>query len=97
MNNEDIFNTDDIKDLPEEISKDLLTNDFEKRIVELFNIAQGNLSIDEITVGYYRVYHDIKTRRQMMTKLYNMSKERKPKIEPVISLRGVYKLRKEVK
>jgi len=77
----DIFNTDNVDDLPEIIRKGLISNALEQRILALFDIAGRDLNIDEITVGYYRKYGEAKTRRFFMLKLYRMAKADRPKVE----------------
>ena len=92
----DLFDLTNIDDLPEEIQEDINIDMFAKRIIELFSIAKRDLSIDEITVAYYRKYRtedaDTKSKKQIMSKLYNMSRERNPKIKSVEGQKGVYAL-----
>ena len=77
----DIFNTDNVDDIPDIIRKGLLSNALEQRILALFDIAKRDLNIDEITVGYYRKYGEAKSRRFFMLKLYRMAKADRPKVE----------------
>ena len=92
----DLFDLSNIDDLPEEVRKEINVDLFAKRIIDLFELAQRDLSIDEITVAYYRKYYtedtDIKSKKQIMSKLYNMSRERNPKIKSVEKQKGVYAL-----
>lgn len=76
---DDIFDTKNTDDLPEQLQKEV-TKEFDNNIIELFKIAQRPLHIDEVTVAYYRKYGIKKTKRQIMTKLYNMSRQINPKI-----------------
>lgn len=87
---ENIFDLTDVSDIPEEISTELSNDVFAQNILTLFNKAGRNLSIDEITVGYYRQFDVIKTKRQIMVKLYNMARARKAKIRSIPKLKGVY-------
>lgn len=87
---ENIFNLTDISDIPDEISTDLNCDDFGRNILTLFNKAGRNLSVDEITVGYYRQFNEIKTKRQIMVKLYNMARARRAKIRSIPNHKGVY-------
>ena len=87
---ENIFDLTDISDIPDEISTDLNYDVFAQNILTLFNKAGRNLTIDEITVGYYRQFKEIKTKRQIMVKLYSMAKARKAKIRSIPNLKGVY-------
>ena len=87
---ENIFDLIDISDIPDEISTDLNYDVFAQNILTLFNKAGRNLTIDEITVGYYRQFNEIKTKRQIMVKLYSMARARKAKIRSIPNLKGVY-------
>ena len=89
MNN--IFDLNDISDIPQEIKSDLNRDQFAEQILDLFNIAGRELTVDEVTVGYYRQFQEIKTKRQIMTKLYNMSRENNPVIESVPGRKGAYR------
>lgn len=86
----DIFNTDNLEDIPEKIKKELSSNETEKRILELFDIAKRPLNLDEITVGYYRKYGEIKSRNFFMNKLYRMCNTSNAKVVPTGS-RGQYR------
>lgn len=88
---DNLFDLNNISDIPAEIKQELNRDSFAEQIVELFNIANRELNVDEVTVGYYRKFNEIKTKRQIMTKLYNMSKESYPVIESVPGRKGVYR------
>lgn len=88
--NENIFDLTDVSDIPEEISAELSNDVFAQNILTLFNKAGRNLTIDEITVGYYRQFNEIKTKRQIMVKLYSMARARRAKIKSIPKLKGVY-------
>lgn len=96
--NDNLFDLNNLIDIPKEIKKDLNSDEYAKRIIELFNIAKRPLSVDEITVGYFRKFNmseedsEQKTKRQLNVKLYNMSREKKPLIEAVKGKKGIYKL-----
>ena len=87
---ENIFDLPDVSDIPEEISAELSNDVFAQNILTLFNKAGRNLTIDEITVGYYRQFNEIKTKRQIMVKLYSMARARRAKIKSIPKLKGVY-------
>ena len=87
---ENIFDLTDVSDIPAEISKDLTHDVFAQNILTLFNKAGRNLTIDEITVGYYRQFKEIKTKRQITVKLYSMARAKKAKIKSISQLKGVY-------
>ena len=87
---ENIFDLTDVSDIPEEISAELSNDVFAQNILTLFNKAGRNLTIDEVTVGYYRQFKEIKTKRQIMVKLYSMARARKAKIRSIPNLKGVY-------
>ena len=87
---ENIFDLTDISDIPDEISTELNCDVFAQNILTLFNKAGRNLTIDEVTVGYYRQFKEIKTKRQITVKLYSMARARKAKIRSIPNLKGVY-------
>ena len=87
---ENIFDLTDVSDIPEEISAELSNDVFAQNILTLFNKAGRNLTIDEITVSYYRQFNEIKTKRQIMVKLYSMARARRAKIKSIPKLKGVY-------
>lgn len=76
---EDIFDIRNTDDLPEQL-QEAVKKEFDNNIIELFKIAERPLHINEVTVAYYRKYGIKKTKRQIMTKLYNMSRQINPKI-----------------
>lgn len=76
-----IFDLSNIDDLPENMQTDVNSGSFENRILCLFRIAKRKLNVDEVTVAYYRKFRKIKTRKQMATKLYNMTRAKSPKIK----------------
>lgn len=99
-----IFNLDNIDDLPDSLKSDLSVSKkrkrdgFDSRIIALFKKSKSELSIDELRAGYYRLYNDIKGRRQMTAKLYAMSGRnkninKKPVIDRSMVKNGYYKLR----
>ena len=96
----DIFDLTNVDDIPDEVKEGIVVDIVATRILELFKIARRDLSIDEITVAYYRKFKDedddIKTKKQIMGKVYNMSRERNAKIKSVEGKKGVYTLCKEV-
>ena len=87
---ENIFDLTDISDIPAEISAELNNDVFAQNILKLFNEAGRNLSIPEVTVGYYRQFKEIKTKRQIMVKLYSMARARRAKIKSIPNFKGVY-------
>jgi hypothetical protein len=92
-----IFDLIDTKDLPDIISKELRYKQSERdvlarNIIDLLKAANKSLIIDEVIVGLFRGFGVIKKRNQVMTKLYNMSKEKQPKIASVKGKCGCYKL-----
>lgn len=87
------FDLLNIDDLPESLRKELRSyriDRVEKNITHLFSLAQRPLNLDEITVSYFRQYGETVSRKQMMTKLYNMSRADFPLIKPIKGKKGVY-------
>lgn len=85
---ENIFDLSDVSDVPAEISSELIRDNFAQNILKLFELAGRNLNVNEITVGYYRQFKKIKTKRQIVVKLYNMARE--AKIRSIPKLKGMY-------
>lgn len=91
----DIFDLSDLSDIPQEIKRDLkilARDDFEKNIIKLFKKAARQLTIDEVTVAYFRFFKEKKDRKAIMAKLYNMSRSKRPAIISVENRKGVYVL-----
>lgn len=97
----DIFNLDDLSDIPKAIVNDLSVcheDKFSSEIRRLFEIStNGILSIDQVTVGYYRYFKAKKNRKAFMVKLYNISRNKKGFIETVKGRKGIYKLKEQQK
>lgn len=100
MNN--IFDLEDTKDVTESLASELSVNkkdDFEIRILKLFNIAKEQnifeLSLDQIAVGYDRKFkiEEVKSRKQIALKIYTIANSTNPDIEAVPRRKGIYKLR----
>lgn len=89
------FDLQDVSDLPDEIKNGLNDDCFSNQILELFDIAQRDLSVDEVTVAYFRKFGEPKTKKQIMSKLYNMSRIANPKIVSVKKQKGVYRRKGE--
>ena len=87
---ENIFDLTDVSDIPAEISTDLTHDVFAQNILKLFKEAGRNLTVPEVTVAYYRRFNEIKTKRQIMAKLYSMARARNAKIRSIPNLKGVY-------
>lgn len=93
---ENLFDLNDLSDLPEDMRKDVESrrlDDFESKILDLFEIANRQLTIDEVMIALFRKFSLRKNRRQVMNKLYQMGN---PKTGRLISVKkGVYKLKIE--
>lgn len=93
---EELFDLSNLDDIPDAVKEGVNVDIFAERILELFHIAGRELSVDEITIGYYRKYkgvdEEIKTKRQIMSKVYAMSKETRAKIKSVSGKKGIYQL-----
>lgn len=102
----DIFDISDLGDVPSIIKNGLKRDPFGEEILQLFKLAQRPLSIDEVYIAHYRMFSaeqtqdggyktkqgiEPKTKRQIMLKLYNMSKDENAQIEQFS--RGVYQLK----
>ncbi len=89
-----LFDINDLSDLPEDMRKDVESrrlDDFESKILDLFEIANRELTIDEVMIALFRKFSLIKNRRQVMNKLYQMGN---PKTGRLVSVKkGLYKLK----
>jgi hypothetical protein len=100
VNVNDIFDTKNVKDLPKDIINQLGKSPVVDRCINLLKLANRELSIDEITVAFYRLYtlkekFPIKTKKQIMSILYIYVRN---STNPIIeSVKGIYKLKKESK
>ncbi len=87
------FDLSNIDDLPDSLKGDLRAykiDRVEKNIMDLFSLAKRHLTLDEITVSYFRQYGEEISRKQMMTKLYNMSRAQSPLLKTIKGKKGVY-------
>ncbi len=92
----DIFDLFDLSDIPEDLG-DIKADEVMKEIIELFCIAGRELSVNELTVAYYRKYTVGKGRPklqkfQMQNKIYKLGRDKNAPISPVNGKKGVYKL-----
>lgn len=95
MEEKDIFDLSDLSDLPQNIKSELNVmkrDEFENKIIDVFRRARRDITLDEVTVGYFRLHNEEKERKQIMSKLYNMSRNNRPAIESVSGKKGVYRL-----
>lgn len=86
----DIFDTQRVDDLPENLKSGLKTG-FGDKILRLFEMAERPLTIDELTVGYYRMFGGSTNRQSMMAKLYILAREPSSKIESCG--KGIYRVK----
>lgn len=91
----DLFSLETLDDLPSELREELRVSkrdDFEMKLIGLFQRANGELNLDQIQAGYYRLYNEVKERKQITAKLYNMCRSQRPAIEGIKGKKGVYKI-----
>lgn len=96
----DIFDLTNLSGVPDSLQKELSHDVFAERLLQLFNIAGRELSLDELAVGYYRAFcqstnEEIKTKKQIMSKMYNMSREKNAPVESVPKRKGIYRIKKK--
>ena len=73
---DDIFDLDDLADLPPELIKELnLASDVDTKLLELFREAGKELNLTQLLVGFYRKYGEKKSRQYMMTTCYRLVKK----------------------
>ena len=86
----------DLKELPEELRKQLQGSKFlelEAEIIEIIEELEGMANIDEILVGYYKKFSKVKKRQFIAGILYRMCRD--GLIYSVEGKKGVYKLVKK--
>lgn len=98
MSTTNIFDMKNLDDLPDSVKEGISSNAYTEKIIKLFRMAKRPLTIDEVTVAYYRVYKEVRTRRQINSKLYGLTKAVRPLLErSAIGRRGFYSLREKRK
>lgn len=96
MNNKNLFDLFDLSDIPTDLG-DIKNDEFSKDLLQLFELAGRELSVDEITVGYYRYFtigqnRPKRTKTQIQNKVYKLSKDISAPIVSVGGKKGIYKL-----
>jgi hypothetical protein len=87
----DIFNLENLDDIPDSIKplyKRIRSGSNRSKVLELFKIAQTELNTDQIVVGLYRKFGDCVNRKTVATTLYNLVKDSNSKIVRIKS--GLY-------
>ena len=95
MSESNIFDLLDTSDLPDNLKNDLKRikrSEIEERIINLLRVADDDLSLNQLQVGYYRLYGEVKDRRNLTAKLYIMCKSDNPIIASVKGKKGEYRL-----
>jgi hypothetical protein len=71
----DLFDTKNISDLPKELVDELLLlSETDKKVLTLFS-RQNVLNHNQIMVGWFRLYKEVKPRMYFTTTLYRMQKK----------------------
>ena len=71
----DIFSLKDLSDIPESLKQQITDKDTpQKKLLDLFLVAQRPLNISECLLGYYRKYEIEMSRNAMVGMLYKMAK-----------------------
>lgn len=91
MKNEDLFDLEDLSDLPEDLRPAQRDTKI-KRMLKLFEIANKPLSNEQLAVGYYRKYGEKLKRGSMSAFLHYMARQTKA-VKNV--RRGVWELNKD--
>lgn len=93
-----IFDLTNTTDLPQKIRVGLAKRTptkFESDICDLFKIAGTPLTIDELTVGYYRKFGGNINKTLMMHKLYMATRNKCCSFEKVARTKSTYRLKKD--
>ena len=91
----DIFDLEDVSDLPASLRERITKKNhdpFAMEIIDLLVRAGRPLNLDELTAGYYRLYKKERSRKQIMAKLYTMSKQQDAPVRSIKGKHGVYEL-----
>lgn len=87
------LNYEEIKDLPEELLKELsISKGLERTILDILNDAGGAMSLDQILIALYKKTNQIHTRNKMNSFLYRMLK--KGWLYSVPGKKGIYGINK---
>lgn len=71
----DIFDTDNIDDLPTELLREMkIISSSNIKILQLFSDSGGVLNLTGLLVGYYRKHKEVKARSHMMVNCYRLVK-----------------------
>lgn len=90
MKEEDVFNVENIDDIPDSCKKHLKIlniRDDTRLLLNLFE-RKSRLSVDQIIIGLFRLHKIEKTRPWVLSTLYNLGK--KNLIKKVSGARGEY-------
>lgn len=92
-----IFDLTNTTDLPQKLRVGLnqqkTPTEFESNICALFKMAGTDLTIDELTVGYYRKYGGNINKKLMMHKLYMASNKKYCGFEKAPGTKSTYRLK----
>lgn len=97
----DLFDVYNLNDVPSALKSELKQDCFGDEIVSLFRLVPGReLSIDAVVVAHYRKYTktanvEPKSKKQIMAKLYALSKDKESPIESVNGKKGTYRLKND--
>lgn len=91
MENKDIFDLENVSDLPEDV-RPAPCHAKSERILKLFEIANKPLSNEQLAVGYYRKYGEKLNRVNLSAYLNHMA--RNTKVVKKVR-RGVWELNKD--
>ena len=101
--NKDLFDVYDLNDIPQELRSELKQDCFAEEIFGLFRLAGGGteLTVDAVTVAHYRKYikgtsEKPKLKKQIMSKLYALGKDKESPIEAVNGKKGTYRLKSDM-
>ena len=72
----DIFDMNNLEDLPENLRHELLLDGKAAGIMSLIEKAGRPLNINELLVAYYREFGAVKTRNWMVQKCYKLTKKK---------------------
>lgn len=66
-----------LQDIPDELKRELNTfqkSEEDSKIIEVIRTFEGIANIDEVLVGFYRKFGEIKKRKDIALKLYRLSR-----------------------
>ena len=82
----DICSLENLDDIPKELKSQITIfrmNRFDKRIIDLFKKVNRKLNLDEVIVGYYRIYNVVSVRSKLLYRLNCICENQGPQLKKI--------------